>query len=119
MPQTPSSEPALVVQRAYDLALWLLPKSEKFSRAYRFSLGDRIVSTTLDLLTALVEAAYSTQKSALLDQANRRANTLRYLLRMAKDLRLLSADSQAYAAARLEEIGRMIGGWRKSIARQQ
>ena len=114
---TSSSEPALVVQRAYDLTLWLLPKTEKFPRSLRFSLGDRIVAVTLALLETLVEAAYTSQKAGLLDLANRKANSLRYLLRLAKDLRLMSADSQAFAAERLEEIGRMIGGWRKSVAR--
>jgi hypothetical protein len=49
-------EPAVVVTKAYDLVLWLLPKAESFSRSYRFSVGERVVAHGIDLLLALVEA---------------------------------------------------------------
>ncbi len=111
-------EPAVVVVKAYDLVLWLLPKAETFSRSYRFSLGERIVAHPLDLLLALVEAAYAANKAGPLQQASTMVNALRYLLRLAKDLRLLTVDSYAFAGERLEEIGRMVGGWQKSAARR-
>ena len=113
-----SQEPAIVVQRAYDLALWTIRKVEKFPRSFRFSVGDRVVARALDVLEALAEAAYSSDKSALLDRANRSVNSLRLLLRLTVELRLLGGDSHEFAAAKLEEIGRMIGGWRKSVARR-
>src|ERR1022692_418536 len=105
-------EPAIVVTKAYDLVLWLLPKAETFSRSYRFSVGERVVAYGLDLLLALVEAAYTANKAGLLQQANSKVNGLRYLLR------LPTVDSYAFAAERLEEIGRMVGGWQKSVARR-
>ena len=113
-----SQEPAVVVQRTYDFLLWLLPKVEKLPRSYRFSVGERMVAVGLDLLLALVDAAYSSEKGAFLDQASRRANGLRYLLRLAKDLRLLTVDSYGFSAQKLEEIGRMIGGWQKSVKKR-
>jgi retron-type reverse transcriptase len=93
---------AVVVERTYDLLLWLLPKVEKFPRSFRFSVGGRSVEVGLDLLLALVEAAYSSEKAGLLEAASRHANGLRYLLRLAKDLRLLSLDSYGFAAERLD-----------------
>jgi len=109
-----TKEPAVVVAKAYDLALWLLPKCEKYPRNYRFSVGERTVAAMLDVLTLLVEASYTARREPILQDANRKANHLRYLLRLAKDLKLLSVDSYGYAAERLEEIGRMTGGWLKS-----
>ena len=41
-------------------------------------------------------------------------NRMRFLLRLAKDLKLMSVDSYGHAAERVEEIGRMVGGWRKA-----
>ena len=119
--RTPSSDapqPAIVVQRAYDLALWLVHKVEKFPRSFRFSVGDRVIARALDLLEALTEAAYTSDKVALLDWANRVVNSLRLLLRLTVDLKLMAADSHEFAAGKLEEIGRMIGGWRKAVARR-
>ena len=41
-------------------------------------------------------------------------NRMRFLLRLSKDLNLLTVDSYGHAAERVEEIGRMVGGWRKA-----
>jgi hypothetical protein len=118
VPQPDHGEPAVVVGKAYDFVLWLVPKVEKFPRSYRFSVGDRLVSYDLDLLLVLVEAAYTANKAVLLLQANNKVNALRYLLRLAKDLRLLSLDSYGFAAERLDEIGRMVGGWQKAAVKR-
>lgn len=108
--------PPIVVQRVYEAALWLIPKAMRFPRAHRFTVGDRIVNHSLDLLETLAAAAYSPQRGPLLERANQRVNGLRFLLRLAKDLKLLSVDAYGHAAELLEEIGRMTGGWQKSLA---
>jgi hypothetical protein len=107
-------ESAAAVQRAYEFSLWLLPKVERFPRGFRFSLGDRCVNTMLTIQEALLDAAYGAQRAEALALAQRKLNTLRYLLRLAKDLQLLGVEPYGFAAERLEELGRMIGGWRKS-----
>jgi hypothetical protein len=106
------------VGKTYDFVLWLLPKVENFPRSFRFTVGDRLAVTGLDLLMLLVEAAYSATKERLLEDANRKINGIRYLLRLSKDLRLLTVDSYGFAADRVEEIGRMVGGWRKAAGRR-
>jgi len=112
-PQTKATV-AVVVQKAYDLTLWLLPKVEKFPRSFRFSVGERIVAAALDLLLLLVDASYARQKDTLLVDANRRVNALRFLLRLSNDLRLLPEARYAFASQRLDEVGRMVGGWLKA-----
>jgi hypothetical protein len=107
-----------IILKTYDFTLWLLPKVEKFNRAYRFTVGERLVSHALDLLLDLVQAAYSAEKTAHLDRANLHVNAVRYLLRLAKDLKLLNLGSWEHAAERLDEIGRMVGGWQKASARR-
>jgi hypothetical protein len=104
----------LVVERAYDFVLWLLPKVENFPKAHRFTIGERLTMQGLDLLTSLVEAAYTRDKAGLLDQASRKVNSTRLLLRMAKDLKLMSVDAYGFSAEKLDEIGRMVGGWSKA-----
>jgi len=55
-----------VVARVYDLTLWLLPHLAKFSRDHRFTLGDRIEVTALELLECLVDASYRADKQPAL-----------------------------------------------------
>ena len=111
-------EPAVVVGKTYDFVLWLLPKVEGFPRSYRFSVGDRLVGQGLDLLQTLVQSAYTSDKARLLQQASLQTNGIRYLLRLAKDLRLLSLEAYGFSSGALEEIGRMVGGWQRSVARR-
>jgi hypothetical protein len=91
-----------------------MQKVESFRRSFRFTLGDRLVGTVLDILTRLVDATYSRDKVRTLGEVNAMLNRLRFLLRMAKDLKLLQVDSYGYAAEQADEIGRMVGGWRKA-----
>jgi hypothetical protein len=62
-------DPAVIVTKAYDFVIWLLPKAEKFPRSYRFSIGERLEASGLDLLLHLVDAAYSSDKREPLCQA--------------------------------------------------
>jgi hypothetical protein len=107
-------EPAAVVGKAYGLCLWLLPKVEKIPRSYKFTVGERLVSESLSLLLSLVEAAYSRTKEAALARAVTHTNAVRYLLRLSKDLRLIPLSSWEFAAEKVDEIGRMVGGWRRA-----
>lgn len=104
----------VAVLKTYDFVLWVVPKVEHFGRAHRFTIGERLTNQALDLLDTLVEAAYTKQKDGLLLRANRQVNGIRYLLRLAKDLKLLGVESYLHGAEQLDEVGRMAGGWLKS-----
>lgn len=103
-----------VIPRTYDLILWLVPRLKEFPRDQRFLLGDRIQTLALDVLCLLIEANYTKDRSGLLRQANLELEKLRYLIRLANDLHYLSTRRYQHAAERVDEIGRMIGGWAKS-----
>ena len=38
----------MVVQKAYDWTLWIIPKVEKFRKSYRFSIGQSLVTASLE-----------------------------------------------------------------------
>lgn len=71
-------EAAVVVQKAYEWNLWILPKVEKFPKSYRFSVGQNLVETSLDLLMLLVDATYQTRNAASLAAAVGKVNRARY-----------------------------------------
>lgn len=112
MPPPPTAPVAL--DKAYSLTLWLIAKTAAMPRHHRFTLGDRIYSQSLDLVAALTGATFSRDKSSALETAGGLVNSLRVLLRLAKDLHLISFDPYVYATGLLDEIGRMIGGWRRA-----
>lgn len=50
------SEPAVIALQMEDLTLWVIERVAKFPRDHKFTLGDRLVETCLDIITDLVEA---------------------------------------------------------------
>jgi hypothetical protein len=51
-------------------------------------VGDRIAASALDLSADLTDAAYAIRREAPLERAARHLNTLPFLVRLARDLKL-------------------------------
>lgn len=90
---------------------WLLQVTERFPKRVRFTFSDRINNIALDLVENLVEARYSSEKNAILRQANLRLEKLRVLLRLAYKMRYLDYKRYEYAMKSINEVGKMLGGW--------
>lgn len=110
---------APVLEKMYQFLLWLVPTVDKFPRAQKFLLGDRIQTTALDVMERLIEAAYNRDKATQLGQANLGLEKLRFLFRLAFDLRHVDLRRYEFAARAIDEIGRMVGGWRKAKHAQE
>jgi hypothetical protein len=97
----------------YDFAKWLLDKTEKFPRKVRFSFSNRIDNLALDIIEGIIEARYSRNKKEILRRIDLNMEKLRVLLRMCHDLRYLDTKGYEFAARKINEAGKMVGGWRK------
>ena len=109
-----SKRTGTAIEAHYQFLLWLLPAVEKFPRSHKFTLGDRIENAALNVLEALVEATYTRQRTQHLQRANLGIEKLRFLIRLAADLKLLDRRRYEYAARTLDDTGRLIGGWMKA-----
>ena len=98
----------------YRFLLWLVPAVERFPRSQKFLLGDRIQRTALDVLESLIDATYTRQRGHHLARANLGLEKLRFLFRLAHDLRYLDPRRYEHAARGLDETGRSIGAWSKA-----
>lgn len=103
----------LIITKAYDLILYLVPQVAKFPRQQRYTLGERLESTMLDFLSLLIEARYTRDKASLLRQANRTLEKTRYGIRLCKDLKVMSLHTYEVLSKRIHEIGLQLGGWLK------
>jgi hypothetical protein len=97
----------------YDFTKWLLAKTGKFPRQVRFSFSSRIDNLALDIIEAIVEARYSSEKQAILRRIDLNLEKLRVLLRMCCDLHYLDTKGYEFASKKIDEAGKMVGGWRK------
>jgi len=109
-----SRKSGIALEKCYQFLLWLIPTVEKFPRAQKFLLGDRIQTLALDVQESLIEATYAKNPLPHLAACNLRLEKLRFLIRLAKDLRHLDLRRYEFAARAIDEIGRLVGGWLKS-----
>ena len=103
-----------VVERHYRLILWILPKIAKFPKDQRFLLADRIENIMLDILQLLIEAVYSKKKKDILKKVNLKLDLLRFMMRIAKDMKYVSLKGYDFFCQSVLEVGRMVGGWSKA-----
>ena len=110
----PARSTGVALELHYRFLLWLVPAVERFPRSQKFLLGDRIQGTALDVLERLIEATYTKRRSDHLAKANLGLEKLRFLFRLARDLRCLDHRRYEHAARSLDETGRKVGAWRKT-----
>lgn len=67
----------------------------------------------------LVVAAYHTKdtvrKREILSQINLKLESVKILLRLAKDVRAIEQQPYIEYESRLQEIGKMVGGWMRQM----
>lgn len=101
--------------RTYDFLLWLIPQVQKFPRAHRFGLGERIQRLALDFQDAIVAAGKSRKDKRFeqLSQADIQLEQLRLWMRFARDSKLITVRQYEHAARSMSEVGRLLGAWLK------
>ena len=92
---------------------WLLDRTERFPKRLRFTLTNRIDNLALDIFESLIAARYSRARAPLLADVNLKLETLRLLLRLARNRRVMDSGSFEHACRRIDTAGRMVGGWLK------
>lgn len=106
-----------IIQKVYELLKFTIPVLNKFPRNQKFTLADRIQNQLSDLLELYIEAYYipGREKKRLLFKANIDLEKLRHYFRLSYELGLFPSTKYEEFAIRLNEIGKMTGGWLKAL----
>jgi hypothetical protein len=104
--------------KTYEMMVWLLGRTAKFPKNQRFLLARRMEDAALDFYEKLNQAALAKRPlgGVPLGEADAVLANLKLYNRLAKDLKLLAFNQYEYLANMLDEIGRLLGGWRKRLA---
>ena len=97
----------------YDFAKWILNKTEKFPKKVRFTFSNRINNLVLEIIEGIIEARYSRRKADTLRRIDLNMEKLQVLLRMCHDLQFLDHKGYELASKKINEAGKMVGGWRR------
>ena len=104
-----------IFTRTYDLLRWLIPVTAKFPRSQRFVLAAAVQQAALKFQEQIIAAAHARNPRPALEEADIALSQLRTHLRLCRDLEFLSQGQYQHAAAMVNEIGKLLGGWLKTV----
>lgn len=108
------SRELIIYQKHYDLMLYSFPILGRFPKDQRFVLGQQIENAMLEIGQMIVHANKLRQKREKLYELDIALEKLRFLIRLSKDLKMMSISKYGHHCERIDEIGRLLGGWLKS-----
>ena len=94
-----------------------MDRTASFPKSHRFTFGERMDNLALDCIELCLEAIYlpSKRKREPPQRLNLQLEKLRIFWRMACDRKWISLQQLAFVIGKIDEIGRMVGGWIKSL----
>lgn len=106
-----------IYKATYELLVSVNQITAGFPKAYKYSLGDKLRSEVVELVVFIFKA--NSSKTDRVQQASlflERLQVVALVLRLCKDLRLLTVKEFAEIVSLSDGLGRQAQGWIKSSA---
>ena len=106
-----------IIQRTYDLYKTLHGYQKSIPKLERYTLWQKCEGATLSVLEGLLQVGYvpTERRAELLTRVSAHVDMLRVFLRLAHDTKAIDQKKYIALQAITDEIGRMLGGWLKSL----
>jgi len=90
---------------------------QHFPKNSKYTLGSKIDSLFLETIEQIIRASYSDkmEKLAFLKAASTKLDLLKFFLQLAWEIKSLDNKKYILLSEKLNEIGKMLGGWIKAI----
>lgn len=107
-----------IINRTYDLYKHIVGITNQMEKRWRYSIGQNTERSVLDCLSELIMAKNAPKqlKAAYLIRACGHQETAILKLRLCLELKAAGETQIFQAQSALQEIGRMLGGWLKSVS---
>jgi hypothetical protein len=106
-----------IIKKVYELYKTFYAYSKLFPKKDKYVLGSRCeeyIIATLELLLAASSAPRS-EKQVFIRQANIKFDALKIFVRIANEIKMIDNKKYLILQKQLQEIGRMLGGWQRSL----
>lgn len=106
-----------IITKTYELYKTFYTYSVLFPKKDKYTIGKKCEIYILTVLEYILATSNSTtrEKVQLLKQANIKFDTLKIFLRLLKDIKIIDEKKYIILQKQIQEIGRMLGGWQKSL----
>ena len=106
-----------IIQKTYDLYRLLHELEKTIPKSERFTVWQRSQTVCLDILQGLISIGYQAPEKRAdgLLRIAPSVDMLRVFLRLSFDVKAINQKKYITLQEALDEIGRMLGGWIKSV----
>jgi len=105
-----------IFKKAYELYKFLHAIRNGIAKQDRYTIFLRCENLNLKVVEGILEASRLSQikKLPVLEKTSLKLNFLRFFIRLMKDVKSINLKQYAQLEERIDEIGRMLGGWIRS-----
>jgi len=106
-----------IIQKTYDLYKTNYEYTKAFPKSDKYALGEKTKTVILDILELLIEAETAKRewKEPILEKVSNKLGVLKLLFRLANEIKILDSKKYLKLTEQALEVGRMLGGWLKSV----
>lgn len=106
-----------ILKKTYDLYRGLSEYRRLIPKKDRFTTYERVENSMLQILSGIFKASSQSKKEKLasLEEVSVQLNLLRIFIRLMKDMRAIDNKKYTLIQSQIDEIGRMLGGWIRSV----
>lgn len=104
-----------ILQKTYDLMQYLYLTLQQYPKSEKYALAADTKLAAYELLRLIITANKRYHKKTTMQDADIQLDILRHLVRLGKDLGFMSIKRFEVLSGHTTEIGKMIGGWMKTL----
>ncbi|MBC8192256.1 MAG: four helix bundle protein [FCB group bacterium] len=102
-----------VYKASYDLLLAIFHFTKDFAREYKYTVGEKLKNTTIEMVVLIYRANSRNDKAGVLQEAREQIEIIRLLIRLMKDLQQISMKRFVNINKHIENVSKQITGWQK------
>ena len=102
-----------IFHKSYQLSVEIFRETMKFPKSQRYVIAQRLQNACLGFIEEITLGFTSTEKLSALNRASDYLEKLRILTRVTLDLNFWSFKSYERINGKINEVGKMLGGWIK------
>lgn len=108
-------ENLIVYQKTYDMIEYGYQALKQFPRSEKHTFAAEIKDAMIKLLKLIITANKKYHKKTTVREMDTQLELLTTYIRLAKDLEFLPFRKYGIWSTKLNEVGKLIGGWMKTI----
>ena len=109
-----------IFKKTYEMYKTFYSFRNVIPKQARYTLWQRCENLVLDILEGILRASQlpKNKKTPVLEETSFKLNFLRIFLRLSKEVKMLDNKKYILLQESIDEIGRMLGGWLRSIRQE-